>query len=115
MANDGQKEKVGNDTPTESGKHIDLDVEENNCNEETRDKNHGGKNVGQEGGVPKKSDRSGYYNEDNLQRPRKVSRKGGRKQFLQALSMAGPRGILTGLRGRSGMENPRKHDLGLDD
>ncbi|KAL7162708.1 hypothetical protein ACSBR2_043067 [Camellia fascicularis] len=67
MANDGQKEKVRNDTPIESGKHIDLDVEEDNCNEETRDKNHGGKNVGQEGGVPKKSDRSGYYNEDNLQ------------------------------------------------
>ncbi|KAL7202292.1 hypothetical protein ACSBR1_033876 [Camellia fascicularis] len=67
MANDGQKEKVGDDTPTESGKHIDLDVEENNYNEETRDKNHGGKDVGQEGGVLKKSDRSGYYNEDDLQ------------------------------------------------
>ncbi|GMQ10446.1 hypothetical protein CsSME_00053440 [Camellia sinensis var. sinensis] len=46
MANDGQKEKVGDDTPTESGKHIDLDVEEDNCNEETRDKNHRGKDVG---------------------------------------------------------------------
>ena len=48
-------------------KHINLDVEEDNCNEETRDKNHGGKDVGQEGGVPKKSNRSRYYNEDNLQ------------------------------------------------
>ncbi|KAL7212348.1 hypothetical protein ACSBR2_015100 [Camellia fascicularis] len=67
MANDGQKEKVGNDTPTESGKHIDPDIEEDNCNEETRDKNHGGKNVGQEGGVLKKLDQSWYYNEDNLQ------------------------------------------------
>ncbi|KAL7252422.1 hypothetical protein ACSBR1_007081 [Camellia fascicularis] len=67
MANDRQKEKVGDDTPTESGKHIDLDVEEENCNEETPDKNHGGKDVGQEGGVPKKSDQSGYYNEDDLQ------------------------------------------------
>ncbi|KAL7240225.1 hypothetical protein ACSBR2_005984 [Camellia fascicularis] len=67
MANNGQKEKVGDDTPTESGKHIDLEVEENKCNEEARDKNHRGKDVGQEGGVPKKSDRSGYYNEDDLQ------------------------------------------------
>ncbi|KAL7175725.1 hypothetical protein ACSBR2_029336 [Camellia fascicularis] len=67
MANDGQKEKVKDDTPTESGKHIDLEVEEDNCNEEARDKNHGGKDVGQEGSVPKKSDRSGYYNEDDLQ------------------------------------------------
>ncbi|KAL7221853.1 hypothetical protein ACSBR1_023740 [Camellia fascicularis] len=66
MANDGQKEKVGDDTPTESGKHIDLEVEEDNCNEEARDKNHGGKDVGQEGGVPKKSDRRWYYNEDDL-------------------------------------------------
>ncbi|THG14695.1 hypothetical protein TEA_025207 [Camellia sinensis var. sinensis] len=67
MANDGQKEKVGDDTLTESGKHIDLDVEEDNCNAKTRDKNHKGKDVGQEGGVPKKSDRSGYYNEGDLQ------------------------------------------------
>ncbi|THG11328.1 hypothetical protein TEA_004291 [Camellia sinensis var. sinensis] len=67
MANDGQKEKDGDDTPTESGKHIDLDVEEDNYNKETLDKNHEGKDVGQEGGVLNKSDRSGYYNEDNLQ------------------------------------------------
>ncbi|KAL7256381.1 hypothetical protein ACSBR1_010327 [Camellia fascicularis] len=67
MANDGQKEKVGDDTPTGSKKHIDLDVEEDNCNEEARDKNHGGKDVGQESGVSKKTDRSGYYNKDDLQ------------------------------------------------
>ncbi|KAL7183862.1 hypothetical protein ACSBR2_026105 [Camellia fascicularis] len=67
MANEGQKEKVGDDTPTESGKHIDLDVEEDNCNEEARDKNHREKDVGQEGGVPKKSGRSRYYNDDDLQ------------------------------------------------
>ncbi|KAL7175909.1 hypothetical protein ACSBR2_029476 [Camellia fascicularis] len=67
MANDGQKEKVGDDTLTQSGKHIDLNVEEDNYNEETCDKNYGGKNVGQEGNVPKKSNRSGYYNEDDLQ------------------------------------------------
>ncbi|KAL7172766.1 hypothetical protein ACSBR2_032273 [Camellia fascicularis] len=67
MASDGQKEKVGDDTPTGSGKPVDLDVEEDNCNKETHDKNHGGKDVGQEGDIPKKTDRSGYYNEDNLQ------------------------------------------------
>ena len=67
MANNGQKEKVGDDTPTESGKLIDFDVEEDNCKEETRDKNHEGKDVGQEGGVLKKSERSGYYNEDDIQ------------------------------------------------
>ncbi|GMP30638.1 hypothetical protein CsSME_00005212 [Camellia sinensis var. sinensis] len=67
MANDGQKVKVGVDTPTKNGKHIDSDVEEINCNEETRDKNHEGKDVGQESDKPKKTDRSGFYNEDDLQ------------------------------------------------
>ncbi|KAL7231857.1 hypothetical protein ACSBR2_009978 [Camellia fascicularis] len=67
MANNGQKEKIGDDTPTGSGKFVDLDVEEDNCNKETHDKNHGGKDVGQEGDIPKKMDRSGYYNEDDLQ------------------------------------------------
>ncbi|KAL7223475.1 hypothetical protein ACSBR1_025009 [Camellia fascicularis] len=56
MANDGQKEKVGNDFPTGSGKHIDLDVEEDNCNKETQDQSNREKYVGHEGGVPKKSD-----------------------------------------------------------
>ncbi|GMP84862.1 hypothetical protein CsSME_00038225 [Camellia sinensis var. sinensis] len=69
MANDRSKEKVGDDTPTESGKHIDLGVEEDNYNEETRDKNHGEEDVGQEGDVPKKSDRSKYYNEDDPRPP----------------------------------------------
>ncbi|KAF5960554.1 hypothetical protein HYC85_001763 [Camellia sinensis] len=69
MANDRPKEKVGDDTPTENGKHIDLDVEEDNYNEETYDKNHGEEDVGQEGDVGKKSDRSKYYNEDDLQPP----------------------------------------------
>ena len=67
MANDGLKEKIGDDTPTESEKHIDLDVEENNYNKETHDKNHEGKDVGQESDVPKKTDQSGYYNDDDLQ------------------------------------------------
>ncbi|KAL7211175.1 hypothetical protein ACSBR2_014120 [Camellia fascicularis] len=43
MANDGQRQKVGDNTLTGSGKPIDLDIEGDNCNEETRDKNHGGK------------------------------------------------------------------------
>ncbi|KAF5932151.1 hypothetical protein HYC85_028322 [Camellia sinensis] len=67
MANDRPKEKVGDDTPTESGKHIDLGIEEDNYNEETRDKNHREEDVGQEGDVPKKSDESKYYNKDDLQ------------------------------------------------
>ncbi|KAL7164006.1 hypothetical protein ACSBR2_040004 [Camellia fascicularis] len=67
MANDGQKEKIGDDTFIGSGKPVDLDIEEDNCNEETRDQNHGGKDVGQEGNVPKKTDQSGYYNEDDFQ------------------------------------------------
>ncbi|KAF5934264.1 hypothetical protein HYC85_030435 [Camellia sinensis] len=69
MANDRPKEKVRDDTPTESGKHIDLGVEEDNYNEETRDKNHREEDVGQKGDVPKKSNRSEYYNEDDLQPP----------------------------------------------
>ncbi|KAL7163665.1 hypothetical protein ACSBR2_039727 [Camellia fascicularis] len=67
MANDRQKEKIGDNTPTGSGRPIDLDVEEDNCNEETRDQNHRVKDVGQESDVPKKTDQSEYYNEDNLQ------------------------------------------------
>ncbi|KAL7214537.1 hypothetical protein ACSBR1_026864 [Camellia fascicularis] len=67
MANDGQKKKIGDDTPTRSGKPVDLVVEEDNCNKETHDKNHGGKDIGQEGDVPKETDRNGYYNEDDLQ------------------------------------------------
>ena len=67
MANDGHKEKVEDETPTGSGKPIDLDVEGDNCNRETHDKNHEGKDVGQEGDVPKNTDLSGYYNDDDLQ------------------------------------------------
>ncbi|KAL7260052.1 hypothetical protein ACSBR1_005836 [Camellia fascicularis] len=67
MANDRQKEKIGNDIPTGSGKHFDPNVEEDNCNEEIRDQNPGEKNISQEGDVPKKADRGGYYNEDDLQ------------------------------------------------
>ncbi|KAL7167290.1 hypothetical protein ACSBR2_037869 [Camellia fascicularis] len=66
MANDEQKEKIGDDIPTRSGKHIDPNVEEDSCNEEPRDNNLGEKDVGQEGDVPKKADRGEYYNEDDL-------------------------------------------------
>ncbi|KAL7214241.1 hypothetical protein ACSBR1_026620 [Camellia fascicularis] len=64
MASDRQKDKIGDDTPAGSGRPIDLDVEGDNRNTETRDQNHGVKDVGQEGNVP---DQSRYYNEDNLQ------------------------------------------------
>ncbi|KAL7187806.1 hypothetical protein ACSBR1_037792 [Camellia fascicularis] len=67
MASDGQKDKMGNDTPAGSGRPIDLDIKGDNCNTKTRDQNHGAKDVGQTGDVPKKPNRSGYYNEDELQ------------------------------------------------
>ena len=46
MASNGQKEKVGDATPTGSGRPIDLDIEEDECNTENRDQNHGVKDVG---------------------------------------------------------------------
>ncbi|KAL7171302.1 hypothetical protein ACSBR2_036034 [Camellia fascicularis] len=67
MANDGQKEKIWDDISTGNDKHFDPNVKEDDCNEETWDQNPGEKDVGQEGDVPKKSDRGGYYNEDDLQ------------------------------------------------
>ncbi|KAL7247460.1 hypothetical protein ACSBR2_002385 [Camellia fascicularis] len=66
MVNDGQKEKIGDDIPIESGKHIDPNVKEDNCNEEPRDKNPGEKDVSQEGDVLKKADRGEYYNKNDL-------------------------------------------------
>ncbi|KAL7241617.1 hypothetical protein ACSBR1_014253 [Camellia fascicularis] len=62
MANDGQKEKIGDDIPSGNGKNIEKD----NCNEEPQDKNPGEKDIGQEGDVPKKACQGGYYNESNL-------------------------------------------------
>ncbi|KAF5945642.1 hypothetical protein HYC85_015870 [Camellia sinensis] len=44
-----------------------LDDEDDNCNTETRDQSHGVKDAGQKGDAPKTTDRSGYYNEDDLQ------------------------------------------------
>ncbi|KAL7212992.1 hypothetical protein ACSBR2_015653 [Camellia fascicularis] len=66
MANDGQKDQIGDNAPAESGRPINLDVEGNNRNTETRDQSHGVKNASQEGDAPKTIDRSGYYNEDDL-------------------------------------------------
>ena len=67
MANNEQKEKVGDDTPSGSEKHIDPNEKKENCNEETREKNPREKGVSQEGDIPKKGDRGWYYNEDDLQ------------------------------------------------
>lgn len=66
MANDRQKEKVGDDIPSGSGKHVDPNVKEENCNKGAQDQNPGGKNIGQEGDPPKKAGRDEYYNESDL-------------------------------------------------
>ncbi|KAL7198227.1 hypothetical protein ACSBR2_020691 [Camellia fascicularis] len=62
MANDGQKEKIGDDIPSESGKYADPNMEEENHNKGTRDQNPGEK----ERDAPKKAGRDEYYNEINL-------------------------------------------------
>ncbi|KAL7203964.1 hypothetical protein ACSBR2_017095 [Camellia fascicularis] len=67
MANDGQKEKIGGNIPSGSGKNADPDVEEDSYSEEPQDKNPREKDVGQEGDVLKKACQCGYYNESNLQ------------------------------------------------
>ncbi|KAL7227764.1 hypothetical protein ACSBR1_022609 [Camellia fascicularis] len=67
MANDGQKEKIGDDILGGSGKHIDPNVEEENCNAKPQDQNPKEKDIGQEGDAPKKPDRDEYYNESDLQ------------------------------------------------
>ncbi|KAL7247484.1 hypothetical protein ACSBR2_002405 [Camellia fascicularis] len=67
MANDGQKEKIGDDIPIGSGKYVDPNEEEENCNEEPREQNPEEKDVGQEGEVSKKAGRGEYYNESDLQ------------------------------------------------
>ncbi|KAL7193734.1 hypothetical protein ACSBR2_025370 [Camellia fascicularis] len=66
MANDGQKEKIGDDILSESGKHADPNMEEGNHNEGTQDWNPRKKDVGQEGDAPKKAGRDEYYNESDL-------------------------------------------------
>ena len=44
-----------------------LTLKETIATQKTRDQSHGVKDTGQEGDAPKKTDRSGYYNEDDLQ------------------------------------------------
>ncbi|KAF5933998.1 hypothetical protein HYC85_030169 [Camellia sinensis] len=53
MANDGQKDQIRDNAPTGSGRPIDLDIEGNDRNTETRDQSHGVKGAGQEGVAPK--------------------------------------------------------------
>ncbi|KAL7215919.1 hypothetical protein ACSBR1_027964 [Camellia fascicularis] len=67
MANNEHGEKIGDDIPSGSGKHADLNMEEENRNEGTLDQNPGEKDVGQEGDTPKKVGQDEYYNESNLQ------------------------------------------------
>ncbi|KAL7176513.1 hypothetical protein ACSBR2_029945 [Camellia fascicularis] len=67
MANDGQKEKIGDDIPSESDKHADPNMEEENPNEGPWDQNPKEKDVDQEGNPPKKASRDKYYNKNDLQ------------------------------------------------
>ncbi|KAL7217523.1 hypothetical protein ACSBR2_010889 [Camellia fascicularis] len=62
-----QKDQIGDNAPAGSGRPINLDVEGDDCNTETRDQSHRVKDTGQKGDAPKTTDRSGYYNEDDLQ------------------------------------------------
>ncbi|KAL7184007.1 hypothetical protein ACSBR2_026224 [Camellia fascicularis] len=62
-----QKDQIGDNAPAGSGRPINLDVEGDDRNTETRDQSYGVKDAGQEGNAPKTTDRSGYYNEDDLQ------------------------------------------------
>ncbi|THG04055.1 hypothetical protein TEA_004728 [Camellia sinensis var. sinensis] len=61
------KDQTGDNAPAGNERSINLDVEGDNSNTETRDQSHGVKDAGQEGDAPKTTDRSGYYNEDDLQ------------------------------------------------
>ena len=67
MANDGQKDQIRDNAPAGSERPIDLDVEGDDHNTKTRDQSHEVKDAGQEGDAPKTTDRSEYYNEDDLQ------------------------------------------------
>ncbi|KAL7235142.1 hypothetical protein ACSBR1_018604 [Camellia fascicularis] len=62
-----QKDQIGDNAPAGSGRPINLDIEGDDRNTETRDQSHGAKDAGQEGDAPKTTDRSGYYNENDLQ------------------------------------------------
>ena len=45
MANDEQKDQIGDNAPTGSGRSINLDVEGDNRNTESRDQSHGVKDA----------------------------------------------------------------------
>ncbi|KAL7186697.1 hypothetical protein ACSBR2_028428 [Camellia fascicularis] len=45
MANDGQKDQIGDNAPAGSGRPINLDVEGDDRNTETRDQSHGVKDA----------------------------------------------------------------------
>ena len=64
MANDEQKDQIRDNAPARSRRPIDLDVEGDNSNTETRDLSHGVNEAGQDGDAPKTTDRS---NEVDLQ------------------------------------------------
>ncbi|KAL7178819.1 hypothetical protein ACSBR1_042217 [Camellia fascicularis] len=66
MANDEQKEKIGDDVPSRCGKHADPNMEEENPNKGPWDQNPREKNIGQEGDLLKKASRDEYYNESDL-------------------------------------------------
>ncbi|KAL7237266.1 hypothetical protein ACSBR2_003537 [Camellia fascicularis] len=67
MANKGHGEKIRDEIPSGSGKHVDPNIEEENHNEKARDQNPWDKDVGKEGDAPKKSSQVEYYNESDLQ------------------------------------------------
>ncbi|GMP93346.1 hypothetical protein CsSME_00043224 [Camellia sinensis var. sinensis] len=64
MANDGQKDQTGDNALVGNRRSINLDVEGDNSNTETRDQSHEVKEAGQKGDAPKTTDRS---NGDDLQ------------------------------------------------
>ncbi|KAL7182351.1 hypothetical protein ACSBR1_041120 [Camellia fascicularis] len=88
MANDGEKEKIGGDIPSGSGKNADPNVEEDNCNEESGDNNLRENDVGQEGNAPKKACQGEYHNESDLQvwKDRSLKRDGEIKGMANKLA-----------------------------
>ncbi|KAL7228895.1 hypothetical protein ACSBR2_007564 [Camellia fascicularis] len=88
MANNEQREKIGDDVPGGSGKHADPNIEKENQNEGARDHNLGKKDVGKKGNVLKKADRDEYYNENNLQvwKDRSLRRDGEMEEMVNKLA-----------------------------
>ncbi|GMQ07153.1 hypothetical protein CsSME_00051474 [Camellia sinensis var. sinensis] len=59
MASNGQKKKIGDNTPAGSGRPIDLDGEGERSNAETHEQNHGAKDIGQTSTTTKTTSRFG--------------------------------------------------------